>query len=46
MWRTGGVWRVLVKVLLVFVGRRMEFAVDFIRKKYQLKSILKVKSLH
>lgn len=33
MWRMGGAWRALVKVLLVFVGRRMEFAVDFIRKK-------------
>lgn len=32
--------------VLVFVGRRMEFAVGFIRKKNQVKNILKVKDLH
>ena len=31
-WRMGVVWGTLAKVL-IFVGRRVEFAVDFIRKK-------------
>lgn len=38
-------WRVLPEVLVV-VGRRVEFAVDFARKKYQVKNILKSKGLH
>lgn len=38
-------WRARAKAL-DFVERRMELATDFVRKKYQVKNVLKCKGLH